>query len=334
MPNDHSVKLAKMNETQIACITGATGQIGSYLCEILLQEGYVVRGLRHRSASPYPLYMDRLLKNHQLELILGDITDASFINDYVSRFRPNLFINCAAQSNVVSSFSTPEYTMRATGDSVINCLEAIRQYSPDTRFITLGSSLMFGDNPPPQNESTMMIAESPYAQAKIKGYNATINYRKEYNLFACNAICFNSESYRRSEDYVSRKITRTAARIKLGLQDKLILGNLQSLRDFSHAQDTANAIYQIITADEPDDFIIASGQSHSVQEFVELAFTTCRLNWQDYVITDPKFLRNKKESIHCGNASKIRAKLNWEPKYSFADLVREMVNYDLMMEYK
>jgi GDPmannose 4,6-dehydratase len=313
---------------KIACVTGACGQIGSYLCEILLQEGYEIFGLKHANNS-VPKYMDSLLSNPKMHLITGDVTNIGMITKYVSTYQPYLFINCAAQSNVVSSFNLSEYTIRNTGDSVKNCLEAIRQCSPTTRFVTLGSSLMFGDTPPPQNETSCLDPKSPYAKAKVMGYNSTIQYREKYGLFACNTICFNSESPRRSEEYVSRKITKATTLIKQGLQDKLILGNLQALRDFSHAQDTAWAIFKIITHSEPDDFVVASGQQHSIQELVESAFTHCQLCWQDYVETDPKYFRSEKENIYCGDISKINNKLGWSPCYSFDDLVKEMVDFDL-----
>jgi len=314
------------------CITGVTGQIGSYLTELFLKANYEVWGVIHNLDKPMPTYMEPLLSDSKLSLISGDITYVPFVNSLASKC-PDFFINCAAQSNVVSSFDNAEYTMKATGNAVSSCLQAIQQYSPFTRFITLGSALMFGSSPAPQNEISPLDPQSPYAQAKFIGYQATIAYRKT-GVFACNAICFNSESPRRSEEYVFRKITKGAARIKYGLQKTLTLGNLQSCRDFSHAQDTAEAIYKIITHHQADDFVVASGQTHSIQELVELAFEYCDLNWKDYVLIDPKFLRNTTENTLCGNITKIQTHLNWKAKYSFTDLIKEMVDYDLELAQK
>jgi GDPmannose 4,6-dehydratase len=314
---------------KVAVVSGSTGQIGSYLCELLLQEGYDVYGLKHHNDNIYPPYIKNLLLNPKFKLFFGDISDKSFVNSFITKYRPNLFLNCAAQSNVVSSFTSKDYTMMATGESVIYCLDAIKNHSPTTRFITLGSPLMFGNSPVPQNELSLLDAKSPYAEAKIIAYRAAIKYRQKYNLFACNAICFNSESPRRSIEYVSRKITNSAARIKLGLQDKLILGNINSLRDFSHSQDTATAIYQIITHRQPDDFVIASGKTHSIQEIVELAFSQCNLNWKQCVEIDPKYFRNEKENVYCGDISKIYRELQWQPTIKFEDLIKEMIEYDL-----
>lgn len=308
-----------------ACVTGATGQIGSYLCEILLRKGYEIQGLKYDSC---PDYMNSSMKNSNLKLLSGDITDSLFMQDWILRAQPNLFINCAAQSNVVASFEKADYTMQATGDAVINCLHAIKQHSPYTKFVTLGSALMFGDTPAPQSELGPFDPKSPYAKAKLMAHEAVCYYRNS-GLFVCNAICFNSESPRRGEDYVTRKITMGAARIKYGLQDKLVLGNLQSIRDFSHAQDTANAIYKIVTHNTPDDFVIASGQTHSIQEIVEIVFTRCGLNWQDYVVIDPKYFRGTKENTLCGDTNKIRTQLSWTPKYSFTNLIEEMIDHDL-----
>jgi GDPmannose 4,6-dehydratase len=328
-PRDiYNVLLAIM---KTACITGATGQIGSYLSEILLHEGYEVCGLKHSIDTSTPDYMLPFLAQTKWKVVLGDITDAPFMDDFISKHRPDLFINCAAQSNVVASFDSAEYTMKATGDAVITCLDALARYSPSTRFITLGSALMFGNALPPQNETTPFDPQSPYAKAKVLAYNAIRSYRKD-GLFACNAICFNSESPRRGTEYVSRKITTNVARIKTGKKkDKLVLGNLQVLRDFSHAQDTANAIYQIITHTRPDDFVIASGQTHSIQEFVELAFARCNLDWREHVEIDLGTFGRGKENTLLGDASKIRNQLNWGPRHTFTDLVNEMVDYDLAL---
>ena len=312
-------------------ITGASGQIGSYLSEIMLSNDYIVYGLKRPSSSNIT-NLENVISNSDFKLVNGDITDDKFINNFVSNIKPDIFVNCAAQSNVIKSsesFDSKYLTRLAGASSTISCLNAIRKHSSNTKFVTLGSSLMFGNSPPPQNENCPFDPKSPYALAKLISYDVVNYYRNFHNLFASNAICFNSESPRRPENYVSRKITKAIARIKYGLQDKLVLGNLNALRDFSHAKDTANAIFKIITYHQPDNFIVASGQTHSIQELVELAFIYCNLDWKNYVETDLKFFREKKENIYCGDVLKIRNYLNWEPKYNFFDLVKEMVDHDI-----
>lgn len=319
-----------------ACITGSVGQIGSFLCERLLLEEWDVFGLK-RSDGIVPDYFNDILNHPNFNIVYGDINERSLIDSFVSYNRPDIFINCASQSSVTESRTDPVYAARTTGDSVEVMLQAIKKYSPGTRFVTLGSSEMFGlVSPPPQNETSPfdMPGTSPYAAAKIKAYQATLSYRYDHKLFASNAICFNSESPRRPDSYVTRKITKAAAAIKLGLQDKLYLGNIQSLRDFSHASDVADAVYRIVTADVPDNFVIASGQSHSVQEFVEVAFGRLDLDWRNYVVIDPKFFRAGKENVFCGDVTKIKSKLGWEPKYDFVGLVNEMIDYDLKLAKK
>lgn len=317
-----------------ACITGITGQTGSYICDLLLREGYKVYGLKRRSSSFNTgridhAYTDPHIDNSKLELFYGDVTDSMSISNFISDTKPDLFFNCAAQSHVKVSFEIPLYTMEATGVSVFNCLEAIKKYSPHTRFVTMSSSEMFGSTPPPQNEQTKFHPRSPYAIAKVAGYYAAINYREAYGIFASNAICFNHESPRRGETFVTRKITKAATRIKLGLQDKLYLGNLSAIRDWSHAVDVADAVYKIATAAAPDDFVVASEEMHSVQEFVEIVFDKLQLDWKQYVEIDPIYFRSTEVDALRGDATKLKSTLGWKPKYSFNDLIDDMIESDM-----
>jgi GDPmannose 4,6-dehydratase len=314
---------------QVACITGITGQTGSYLAELLLDKGYSVYGLKRRSSSLNTDRINHIFDNPNLQLMYGDVTDSSSLSTFVADIKPDLFFNCAAQSHVQVSFEIPVYTMEATGTSVFNCLEAIRKYSPKTRFITMSSSEMFGKTPPPQNEESIFRPRSPYAVAKVAGYYATINYRESYNMFACNAICFNHESKRRGETFVTRKITRAATRIKLGLQDKLYLGNLYAHRDWSHAADVAEAMYQIVTSSTPDNYVVSSGEMHSVREFLEIVFNKLDLDFTKYVMVVPKYFRYAEVDALCGDSTKLRTQLGWTPKYSFSDLIDEMIDSDM-----
>lgn len=316
-----------------ACITGITGQAGSYLTELLLESGYKVYGLKRRSSLLGTDRIDHLFNNENLKLVYGDLSDYSSILNFVGDVKPDLFFNLAAQSHVKVSFDIPEFTMDSTGTSVLRILEAIKKSSPKTRFLTSSSSEMFGASPPPQNESTKFMPRSPYAIAKVAGYYSTINYREAYNLFAANAINFNFESPRRGETFVTRKITRAATRIKLGLQDKLVLGNLNAKRDWSHAKDTVSGMFKIINQDNPDDYVISSGDMHSVQEFVELVFENLNLDWKEYVSIDSKYFRPTEVDALCGDSSKLRS-IGWEPKYSFMNLVNEMIASDLELAEK
>jgi len=312
-----------------AIITGCTGQVGSYMTELLLSEGYKVYGIKRRSSSLNTARIDHIFDNPNLKLEYGDVTDYASIVSLVSSIKPDLFINCAAQSHVRVSFTIPLYTFEATGTSVINCLEAIKTHSPQTRFITMSSSEMFGSTPPPQNEKTLFHPRSIYGVAKLAGYYAVINYREAYNLHCSNAICFNTESPRRGETFISKKIIKAATRIKLGLQDKLYLGNLNAKRDWSHASDTANAIYKIVTAAQPGDYVVSSDEMHSVEEFAQIVFSKLDLDWRQYISIDPKYFRPSEVDALCGDSTKIRSELNWLPKYNLNMLIDEMIAYDL-----
>jgi GDPmannose 4,6-dehydratase len=320
--------------TDTACITGITGQTGSYLCDLLLSKGYKVYGLKRRSSSLNTeridhVYVDPHIDSGKLEMVYGDLSDYSSLANWIGDIKPDLFFNMAAQSHVRVSFDIPEYTMDITGTGVMRVLEAIRKNSPQTRFLTASSSEMFGSHPPPQNEQTPFHPRSPYGVAKVAGYYATVNYREAYGLHACNAISFNHESPRRGETFVTRKITRAATRIKLGLQDKLYLGNLDARRDWSHAADVADAMYKIITAPQPDDYVVASGEMYSVLEFAKMVFGILGLDYSQYIEFDAKYLRPSEVDALCGDSTKLRTRLGWSPSYSFMDLVQEMVDSDL-----
>lgn len=316
-----------------ACITGITGQTGSYLCDLLLSKGYQVYGMKRRSSSFNTeridhIYVDPHLE-HKLEMVYGDLSDYSSLSGWIGDIKPDLFFNMAAQSHVRVSFDIPEYTMDITGTGVMRVLEAIRKNSPRTKFLTASSSEMFGSSKPPQNELTSFHPRSPYGVAKVAGYFATINYREAYGLHACNAVSFNHESPRRGETFVTRKITMAATRIKLGLQDKVYLGNLDAQRDWSHASDVAEAMYTIITAPQADDYVVSSGQMHSVKEFAELVFSKLSLDYSKYVEFDPRYLRPSEVDALCGDSSKLVKNLGWRPKYSFEQLVDEMIESDM-----
>lgn len=318
-----------------ACITGITGQTGSYLCELLLAKGYKVYGMKRRSSSLNTERLDHLYTDPhvggRLELVYGDLADYSSLSSWIGDVKPDLFFNMAAQSHVRVSFDIPEYTMDVTGTGVMRVLEAIRKTSPNTKFLTASSSEMFGSSPPPQNEDTKFRPRSPYGVAKVAGYYATVNYREAYGLHACNAISFNHESSRRGETFVTRKITRAATRIKLGLQNKLYLGNLEARRDWSHAFDVADAMYRIITADVPDDYVISSGEMHSVEEFAELTFAKLQLNYKDFVEFDARYLRPSEVDALCGDSTKLITNLGWAPIYNFDKLVDEMISGDMKL---
>lgn len=316
-----------------ACITGITGQTGSYLADLLLDKGYTVYGLKRRSSVFNTERIDHI-RNSNLQLHYGDLTDYSSLVSWVSDIKPDLFFNMAAQSHVRISFDVPEYTMDVTGVGVMRVLEAIRKNSPKTRFLTASSSEMFGSTPPPQNEQTPFHPRSPYGIAKLAGYYTCINYREAYNIHAVNAISFNHESPRRGENFVTRKLTRAAARIKLGLQDKVTLGNMSAKRDWSHAADVADAMFRIITADVPDDFVVASGEMHSVEEFADLVFSKLDLDYKEHIDFDPTYLRPTEVDALCGDASKLRNTLGWTPQYSFQQLVDEMVDADMKLAVK
>jgi GDPmannose 4,6-dehydratase len=320
-----------------ALITGITGQDGSYLTELLLEKGYEVYGLIRRSSSFNTaridhLYRDPHEKDVRLNLIYSDLSDGNSINIILNDIKPDEVYNLGAQSHVRVSFDQPVYTVNVNALGSLRLLEAIRQMDRKPKFYQASSSEMFGKvAETPQTERTPFHPRSPYGCSKLYAYWQTVNYREAYHLFACNGILFNHESPRRGETFVTRKITRAAARIKMGLQEKLYLGNLDAKRDWGFAGDYVEAVWLMLQQDVPDDYVIATGEMHSVREFVELAFEFHDLDWREYVELDPRYLRPAEVDLLCGDASKARRVLQWEPRVRFPELVEMMCRNDLRL---
>jgi GDPmannose 4,6-dehydratase len=318
-----------------ALITGITGQDGSYLTELLLEKGYQVFGIVRRSSSFNTdridhLYQDPHEPDTRLRMFYGDLNDSSSLNTILRNTQPDEIYNLGAQSHVRVSFDVPEYTAEVTGLGTVRILEAIRDTGIKPRFYQASSSELFGRvREVPQTELTPFYPRSPYACAKAYAYHITVNYRESYNLFACNGILFNHESERRGETFVSRKITRAATRIKLGLQKKLYLGNLDARRDWGYAKDYVEAMWLMLQAEEADDYVIATGENYSVREFLSEAFGYLDMDWEEFVETDPRYYRPAEVDLLLGDASKARRNLGWEPKVSFKELVRLMVDHDM-----
>ena len=322
--------------TKKALITGITGQDGSYLAEFLLSKGYEVHGVIRRSSSFNTqridhLYQDPHKPDTRLFLVHADLNDSSSLNTILRDIQPDEVYNLAAQSHVRVSFDIPEYTSEVAGVGTIRILEAIRASGIKTRFYQASSSEMFGQAPPPQNENTVFHPRSPYACAKVFSHYVTVNYREAYGLFACSGILFNHESERRGETFVTRKITRAASRIKLGLQDKLYLGNLDARRDWGYAKDYIEAMWLMLQAEKAGDYVIATGETHSVKEFVEEAFNCLELDWNQYVEIDPWYYRPSEVDLLLGDATKARRELGWQPRVGFKQLVRLMIDHDLKL---
>jgi GDPmannose 4,6-dehydratase len=313
-----------------ALITGVTGQVGSYLAESLLEKGYEVHGLLRRSSSTSTHRIDPILD--RVHLHDGDLLDGGSITRAVEDAKPDEVYNLAAQSFVPASFTSPIYTGDATGLGTARVLEAIRQSGRPIRFYQASSSEMFGSSAPPQSEVTVFRPRSPYGIAKLYAHCMTVNYREAYGLFACSGILFNHESSRRPEQFVTRKITRAVARIVAGRQDKLVLGNLDAKRDWGHARDYVRAMHLMLQAEAPDDYVIATGQTHTIREFLDVAFARVDRDWAKHVEVDPKFYRPAEVHALCGDASKARRVLGWAPAVTFAQLVGEMVDADLALE--
>jgi GDPmannose 4,6-dehydratase len=328
-----------MTKGKRALITGITGQDGSFLSEFLLDRGYEVHGIIRRSSSLNTsridhLYQDPHLPNTRLFLHYGDLTDGSTLRRILEISQPDEVYNLGAQSHVRVSFDEPQYTVDTVALGTLRLLEAIREYQQRTgievRFYQAGSSEMFGlVQEIPQSEKTPFYPRSPYACAKVYAHWQTVNYREAYNLFACNGILFNHESERRGETFVTRKITRAIANIVHKKQDKLYLGNLEARRDWGYAKDYVQAMWLMLQQSEPDDYVIATGETHSVREFLETAFGYVNLRWEDYVEIDPRYFRPTEVELLIGDASKARQKLGWTPKVSFTELVQIMVEADL-----
>ncbi len=320
-----------------ALITGITGQDGSYLVEFLIKKGYTVYGIIRRSSSFNTqridhLYQDPHEKNRKLNLVYGDLNDASSLNLLIKNICPDEIYNLGAQSHVKVSFEVPEYTAEVTGLGTTRLLEAIRDTGVKTKFYQASSSEMYGNvGQTPQNELTPFYPRSPYGAAKVYAYWMTVNYREAYHMFACNGILFNHESPRRGETFVTRKITLGVARIKLGLQKKLYLGNLDAKRDWGFAGDYVEAMWLILQQPKADDFVIATGETHSVREFLQEAFDYARLDWKKYVVIDKRYLRPTEIDLLLGDNSKARRVLKWKPRVNFKQLVRMMVDSDMQV---
>jgi GDPmannose 4,6-dehydratase len=317
-----------------ALVTGITGQDGSYLAEQLLDKGYEVHGIVRRSSSFNterldPVYRDPHEQDVRLLLHHGDLADSGRLARLIYEVQPDEVYHLGAQSHVRVSFDVPEYTSDVTGMGTVRLLEALRDAGVTPRFYQASSSEMFGSTPPPQNEQTPFHPRSPYAVAKLAAFWITVNYREAYGLFACNGILFNHESERRGETFVTRKITRALAAIHHGLQDKLYLGNLDAQRDWGYAPDYTDAMWRMLQADEPDDYVIATGETHSVREFLDEAAACLDLTWQDHVEIDEHYFRPTEVDALCGDPTKARDQLGWTPTVTFKGLVRLMVDADV-----
>jgi GDPmannose 4,6-dehydratase len=325
-----------MAKQKTALITGITGQDGSYLTELLLKKNYQVYGLIRRSSSFNTgridhLYRDPHEKNVRLKLIYGDLNDASSLNQIIKTVKPDEIYNLGAQSHVRVSFDVPEYTGEITALGTTRILEAIRESGIKTKYYQASSSEMYGNAPAPQSEKSAFEPRSPYAAAKVYAYWMAVNYREAYGMFACNGILFNHESPRRGETFVTRKITMALARIFHGVQKKLYLGNLKAKRDWGFAGDYVEAMWLMLQQSKADDYVVATGETHSVEEFLRAAFDYVALDWKKYVEIDPKYFRPTEVDLLLGDARKARKKLKWKPKVTFKQLVHMMVDADMKL---
>jgi len=328
-----------MTDQKRALITGITGQDGSYISELLLAKGYQVHGIIRRSSTINTdridhLYQDPHLPETKLFLHYGDLTDGTALGRLLEAIRPHEVYNLGAQSHVRVSFDSPEYTVDSVAMGTLRLLEAIRDFQQrigrEIRFYQAGSSEMFGlEQAVPQSETTPFYPRSPYACAKVYAHWQTINYRESYGLFACNGILFNHESPRRGETFVTRKITRAIARIVAGQQKKLYLGNLDAKRDWGYAKDYVEAMWLMLQQEQPDDYVVATGETHAIREFLEVAFSYVDLKWEEYVEIDPRYFRPAEVELLLGDPSKAKTKLNWQPSVTFKELVYLMVDADL-----
>jgi GDPmannose 4,6-dehydratase len=328
-----------MTNQKTALITGITGQDGSYLSELLLEKGYKVHGIIRRTSTFNTdridhIYQDPHQEDAKFFLHYGDLTDGTTLRRILEETQPDEVYNLGAQSHVRVSFDAPEFTVDSVAMGTLRLLEALRDYQQrtnvDIRYYQAGSSEMFGKvQEIPQKESTPFYPRSPYACAKVYAHWQTINHRESYNLFACNGILFNHESPRRGETFVTRKITRAIARIVAGQQKKLYLGNIDSKRDWGYAKDYVVAMWLMLQQEQPDDYVIATGETYSVKEFLELAFSHVNLNWEDYVAFDERYLRPAEVELLIGDPTKAKEKLGWKPSVTFPELVNLMVNADL-----
>jgi GDPmannose 4,6-dehydratase len=319
-----------------ALISGISGQDGSYLAEQLLERGYEVHGIVRRSSSFNTeridhMYRDPHAEDARLFLHFGDLLDHTRLVKLIYEIQPDEVYNLGAQSHVRVSFDIPEYTAEATAVGTVRLLEAIRESGVQTRYYQASSSEMFGATPPPQSETTPFYPRSPYAAAKVMAHWMTVNYRESYGMFAVSGILFNHESPRRGETFVTRKITRALARIHRGLESKLYLGNLDALRDWGYAPEYTDAMWRMLQVDEPEDYVVATGESHSVRDFLDVAATHLNLDWESFVEIDPRYFRPTEVDALRGDPSKAAERLGWEPRVTFAELVRIMVEADLQL---
>lgn len=321
-----------------ALITGITGQDGSYLTELLLEKGYEVHGIIRRASTFNTDRIDHLYRDPhdpgaRMFLYYGDLTDGTGLRRILERVQPDEVYHLGAQSHVKVSFEQPEYTADVVATGTLRLLEALRDYEKVNgrvvRVYNAGSSEMFGASAPPQSETSPFRPRSPYGAAKVAAYWYAVNYREAYGMFICNGILFNHESPRRGETFVTRKITRAVGRIKLGLQEKVYLGNLEAKRDWGYAGDYVEAMWRMLQQPEPDDYVVATGESHSVREFCEEAFGLVGLDWREHVVVDARYFRPTEVDELRGDASKAREKLGWAPRVGFRELVRMMVEHDL-----
>jgi len=313
-----------------AIVTGVTGQDGSYLADFLLEKGYDLIGMVRRSSTVTFGRIEHI--QDSIEIMQGDLHDQSSLVSLVEEFRPDEIYNLAAQSFVPTSWKQPVLTGEVTALGVTRILEAIRLVNPETRFYQASSSEMFGKvREVPQTELTPFYPRSPYGVAKVYGHWITVNYRESYDMFTSSGILFNHESPRRGLEFVTRKITHGVARIKLGLANELRLGNLESRRDWGYAGDYVEAMWLMLQQEEPDDYVVCTGETHSVREFCEIAFDHVGLDYQDYVIQDPRFYRPAEVDLLVGNPQKAKDKLSWEPRVSFRELISMMVDADLQL---
>jgi GDPmannose 4,6-dehydratase len=309
-------------------ITGITGQDGSYLAEFLLGKGYQVYGMVRRSSLERFDRVEHIMG--KLQLIQGDLTDQSSLDEAIKTIKPDEVYNLASQSFVPTSWNQPVLTADVTGLGVTRVLEAIRKHNPDAKFYQASSSEMFGKvQESPQSEKTSFYPRSPYGVAKVYAHWITVNYRESYDIFAVSGILFNHESPRRGLEFVSRKVTNGVAKIKLGMEKELRMGNMEAKRDWGFAGDYVEAMWLMLQQDVPDDYVIATGESHSVRELVETAFECAGLDWKKYIVTDPKFFRPAEVDFLVGNSAKALQKLNWKPKVSFKELIKMMIKADI-----
>ncbi len=321
-----------------ALITGITGQDGSYLTELLLEKGYTVHGIVRRSSSFNRSRIEHLIQNKEiykntLFLHYGDLSDSSALNRIIEKTEPTEVYNLAAQSHVGISFQVPEYTCDVDAIGVVRLLDALREtgMAGTSRFYQASTSELFGSSPPPQSLDTPFKPRSPYAAAKLCAHWMVVNYREGYNMHASSGILFNHESPRRGENFVTRKIAKEAARIKKGLSKKLSLGNIDAKRDWGHARDYVKAMYLMLQQPKADDYIIATGEMYSVRDFLEEAFSYLELDWHEFVVTDPRYMRPTEVDALCGDSTKAREVLGWKPETDFISLVREMVDAELAL---